>query len=299
MSFYHINPAGRGERLARRLAQYDDYRVLRRLPRPNEIWCRSMPVPDTVVRLAIVDCETTGLDPDRHRMIEFSVGMLLIDPAHGDVVGVRAPRSWLEDPAEDLPVEIERLTRITADMLIGHAFREDEITSALAGADVIVAHHAEFDKNFAIRRFPRLAALPWACSMSEIDWPALGWSGGRGIEALLTAAGFFLPGAHRAAEDVWATTCLLASTAPDGRAIAAHLYAAARRQSSRLYAASAPFEIKNALKAAGYRWSPDRRAWWIEGDAERIANEAAWVKTLSSRVRPIIVSIDWMNRHNA
>lgn len=127
----------------------------------------------------------------------------------------------------------------------------------------MVAHNAKFDRVFVTKRFPALADLPWACSMSEVDWPALGWTGGRGIGSLLTEAGFFLPDAHRAAADVWATTCLLASMAPDGRAVAAHLVETARRQTERLYANRAPFECKDALKAGGYRGSSERRAWWI------------------------------------
>lgn len=297
MSFYHLNPNRRGERFARRLEQFDDYRVLRRLPRPDEMWCRSMPVPETVVRLAVIDCETTGLDPERHKMIEFAVGTLSIDAEHGDIVDVTPPKSWLEDPAEDLSIEIEHLTHITADMLIGRWFPEAAIMKAFAGADIVVAHNARYDRAFATKRFPALADLPWACSMSEIDWPALGWPGGRGIGALLTSAGFFLPDAHRAAADAWATTCLIASTAPDGRAVAAHLIDAARRPSERLYAMRAPFDCKDALKAAGYRWSPESRAWWIGGDSERIGNEAAWLRCLHPAIQPKIEQIDSYNRH--
>ncbi len=67
MPFYHLNPNRRGERLARRLEQIGDYRVLRRLPKPDEIWCRSMPVPDNVIKCAILDCETTGSTPSATR----------------------------------------------------------------------------------------------------------------------------------------------------------------------------------------------------------------------------------------
>ena len=297
MSFYHLNPNRRGERLATRLERYDDYRVLRRLPRPDEMWCRSMPVSDNVIRLAIVDCETTGLDPERHKMIEFAVGTLSIDADHGDVVAVTPPQSWLEDPTEDLSIEIERLTHITSDMLIGKWFPQDAIMKAVAGADLVVAHNAKFDRAFVTKRFPAMADLPWACSMGEIDWPTLGWSSGRGIGALLTEAGFFLPDAHRAAADVWATTCLLASAAPDGRAVTALLVETARRPSERLYATRAPFECKDVLKAAGYRWSPERRTWWIEGDPEHIAHERAWLLSLSSVIRPAVQAVDWRNRH--
>lgn len=296
MSFYHLNPQRPGDQLTQQLEQLDDYRVLRRLPRPDEIWCRSMPAPDTIIRLAVVDCETTGLDPERHRMIEFAVGILSIDAEHGDVVDVTPPKSWLEDPAENLPVEIERLTHITSDMLIGKFFPDAAIMEMFAGVDVVVAHNAKFDRAFVTKRLPALADLPWACSMSEVDWSTLGWPGSRGIGQLLTDAGFFLPDAHRAAADVWATICLLASSAPDGRSVAAHLVEAARRPTHRLYANRAPFECKDALKAAGYRWSPERRAWWIEGDPERIANERCWLIQLSSAICPVFAQIDWRNR---
>lgn len=93
------------------------------------------------------------------------------------------------------------------------------------------------------------------------------------------------------------TTCLLASAAGDGRAVAAHLIDTARRVTHRLYVNRAPFEHKDALKAAGYRWSPERRAWWIEGDPERIANEAAWLAQLSGAIRPTTDEMTWMERH--
>lgn len=297
MSFYHLDPNRRGEQLASRLEEFDDYRVLRRLPRPEEMWCRSMPLSDNIFRLAIVDCETSGLDPDRHKMIEFAVGTLSIDNDLGDVVEVTPPQSWLEDPAEDLPIEIERLTHITSDMLSGKRFPDDAIMKAMSGIDAIVAHNAKFDRAFVTKRFQALAELPWCCSMSEIDWPALGWTGGRSIGALLTASGFFLPDAHRAAADVWATTCLLASAARDSRAVAAHLVDTARRPTERLYATRAPFECKTVLKAAGYRWSPERRAWWIEGDPERIGNERNWLERLSLSVAPTLETLEWNTRH--
>jgi DNA polymerase III epsilon subunit-like protein len=297
MSFYHLDPNRPGERLARRLDQLDDYRVLRRLPHPDEMWCRSMPTSNNVIRLAIVDCETTSLDPERGKMIEFAVGILSIDAEHGDVVDVVPPRSWLEDPAEDLSIEIERLTHITSDMLVGKWFPDAAVLKAMRGVQAVIAHNAKFDYSFVTKRFSALADLPWACSMREIDWPALGWNGGRSVGALLTEAGFFLPDAHRAAADVWATTCLLASNAPDGRAVAAHLVDAARRPSERLYAVRAPFNCKDALKAANYRWSQERRAWWIEGNPEMIANEAAWLRQLSSAIQPEIRVITWLNRH--
>ncbi|WP_375392552.1 exonuclease domain-containing protein [uncultured Sphingomonas sp.] len=297
MSFYHLNPNRRGERLARRLEQLGDYRVLRRLPQPEEIWCRSMPIPNNVMKLGIVDCETTGLDPERHKIIELAIGTLSIDLDAGDVVDVTPPQSWLEDPAEDLSIEIERLTHITSDMLIGKWIPDAEVVKIASRGPGDGGAQRALRPRFAIRRFPQLASLPGACSMAEVDWPALGWSGGRSIAGLLTQAGFFLPDAHRAAADVWATTCLLTSAAGDGRSVAAHLVDTARRVTHRLYANRAPFEHKDVLKAAGYRWSPERRAWWIEGDSERINNEATWLRQLSGTIHPQTEQVTWVNRH--
>ena len=147
-----------------------------------------------------------------------------------------------------------------------------------------------------MRRFPALAQ-PWGCSANEVDWVAHGLGSARGIGALVTAAGHFLPDAHRAAPDVWALTCLLARADTDGRSIAAHLVETARRPTARIHACGAPFSIKDTLKAAGYRWSPTERAWWTEGEPERIANEAAWLTSLHPLIRPQVIQVDWYNRH--
>ncbi|AXJ96371.1 MULTISPECIES: hypothetical protein [unclassified Sphingomonas] len=182
-------------------------------------------------------------------------------------------------------------------MLIGQWIRDVEVEQVLDGVHAVVAHNVRFDRAFVTKRLPVFADLPWACSMREVDWAEHGLGGGRSVAGLLTQAGFFLPDAHRAAADVWATTCLLAMTASDGRAIAAHLVETAQRPTQRLWANRAPFGCKDVLKAAGYSWSPERRAWWIEREAETVDHEAVWLKELSNAVQPDVERIDWYNRH--
>lgn len=296
MTYHHLDPSREGERLARRLERMRGYRVLRRLPLITEMWCRSMPVPTNTFTVGVVDTETTGLDPERHRLIEIAVGKLTIDLDHGDVTDVTRPVSWLECPGELITPEIEALTGITDALVAGEAFPDDTIMDELAGCDLLVSHNAGFDCAFMVRRFPQLGH-PWACSAKEVDWAAHGLAGGRSIGALLTTAGHFLPDAHRAAPDVWALTCLLARAGVDGRSVAAHLVDTARRPTARAIADRAPFEVKNSLKAAGYRWSPVQRAWWLEGEPERIANETAWLATLHPAIRPRVEPVDWFTRH--
>lgn len=288
------------EQLAEQLETDGDYRVLRRLPCREEIWCRSMPVaePGSSITCGILDTETTGLDCKRDQLIELALVKLVIDTERGDVLDVSAPWSWLEDPGEPLTPEIEMLTGLTDAQLRGEQFPDEAILSTLDDIDVLVSHNAAFDLGFLTKRLPKIGH-PWACSAREVDWPAMGLGSGRSMGALLTSAGHFLPDAHRASPDTWALTCLLMMPSPDGRTIAAHLLDRARKTTLRLCAVGAPFEFKDALKAAGYRWCPERRAWWIEADPERIANEQAWLAELHPRISPLVREIDWFDRHKA
>ena len=287
----------RDERLARQLKQRSDYRILYRLPRLDEIWCRSSPVPDIIstTTIAVLDTETTGLDPSRHKIIEMAMVRMTVDDIVGDLIDISRPLSWLEDPGEPLTPEIEALTGLTDRDLAGQAFDERLIADAFDDVDVIVAHNARFDAAFVKRRFPHLAH-PWACSCNEIEWSAHGFAGSRSVGALLTSVGHFAEHAHRAGPDAWATAVLLAMPARDGRTIAAHLLQRARKPTHKLYATGAPFAVKDTLKAAGYRWCPARRAWSLDGDPERIANEAAWLVELCPAILPRIERCTWYDR---
>ena len=57
----------------------------------------------------------------------------------------------------------------------------------------------------------------------------------------------------------------------------------ARKKTVRLWAASAPFERKDELKARGYRWMPEwshaiARAWWTEVAPEKVEAELDWLR---------------------
>lgn len=299
MTYYSIHRSPT-EQLAEQLETDGDYRVLRRLPRREEIWLRSMPIsePEASTVIGVIDTETTGLDCQRDQMIELALVKLTICNKTGNLLDVAAPRSWLEEPAEPLTPEIETLTGLTDADLEGQKFDDQEIRRAISDVDVIVAHNAIFDLGFLNARFPGVSK-PAACSLNEIDWPAHGLGGGRSIGGLLTEAGHFQEQAHRAGPDAWALSCLLIRSGAEKRTIAWHLVNRARRPTARVHAAKAPYALKDTLKAAGYRWSAPHGAWAMEGEPERIANEVAWLTGLHPAIQPRVVSIDWHNRHVA
>ena len=261
------------EELARLLSSHPDYRVLKAIdPEAGVDWLRR---PTHGERMAVVvDTETTGLDLSADRIIEVAVQRFTFNADH-HIVEIEQPRSWLEDPQRSLPESIARLTGISDSDLKGQRFDDEAIVAMIGGADIVIAHNAAFDRPFFDRRFPELGGLPWACSLSQIDWRSLGFDG-RALGHLLLQSGRFFVG-HRAGNDTNALATLLGSFAPDGRTILAHLLESCERNAVRIEATGAPFEAKDALKARYYRWNAARRVWWRELDATEVTAERTWL----------------------
>jgi hypothetical protein len=72
-SHSHLDPVG--EALAERLAQFPDYRLLRALPRPYCFMPQDGAPPDGRC-IALLDLETTSLDPQSGNIIEIAIKLL-------------------------------------------------------------------------------------------------------------------------------------------------------------------------------------------------------------------------------
>jgi DNA polymerase-3 subunit epsilon len=109
-------------------------------------------------RFAVVDVETSGLRPRRHRLLQ--VAVVTVD-AHGRVVSewstyVR-PRWWRI--ARLGPRDVHGITR----GMLRHAPRESEVMAEMAArlhGSVVTAHNAGFDVAF-LRRAARRAGVAW------------------------------------------------------------------------------------------------------------------------------------------
>lgn len=259
--------------LVERLERGGNHRVLRRLriaEGPTGIGSESGA---TSVGLA-VDVETTGTDPAGDVIIELAMRRFRFDEL-GRVVKIDRAWSWREDPGHPLDDEIVRLTGITDSDLLGQEIDDDAAVRLLRSADLVIAHHAAFDRKFIECRLPEASGQAWCCSCSEVDWSAVGFDG-RALGWLLAQAGWFYD-AHRAESDVDALIALLRHELPDGRTILADLIDSARCPSVRVEAIGADFSVKDALRTRGYRWNPDARVWWKEVQAARLMDEEFWL----------------------
>ncbi len=149
--------------------------------------------------LAVVDVETTGLDPSRDRVIEIGI----VHMARGVV-----QESWgrLIDPGRDIPQEVIDLTGITQEMVAGQPRFEalaNEIRSRLEGR-VLVAYNLPFDSAFIKAELerarvgwpegPSLDPLVFARELQKDD-------GSKKLGAVAARLGISLEEAHRAVND--------------------------------------------------------------------------------------------------
>lgn len=153
-----------------------------------------------------VDFETTGLDPAKDRIIE--IGAVLYDTDCGQPVKFMSEFVYEKRKTPILSEFIIKLTGINDDLLIKYGINYKSALAQLlklAGeADLVIAHHAEFDFNFFIHELgkEKISAVisPWACSMSDIPWNSMIKS--KALNHIAADMGFINPFQHRACFDV-------------------------------------------------------------------------------------------------
>ena len=228
-----------------------------------------------------VDVETTGLDPTQDEIIElamvpFEYGL------DGQIYSVDEPFHRLRQPSQPIPSEITALTGITDSMVAGATIDPIEVTAFAAEAALVVAHNAGFDRKFLERFCVSFEAKAWACSMTQVDWIDEGHEGLK-LTYLATGAGFFYD-RHRATHDCLAALELLSRPlSKSGRTALAQLLEKARVPTWRIWAENSPFDLKELLKARGYRWNGDGngtpRAWYVDVAEEMREAELEYLKS--------------------
>jgi DNA polymerase-3 subunit epsilon len=266
------------DQMVAHLVQTGRYRVLKRLdPRAIAAVVR----PEFPLRCIIVDTETTGLDHRKDEIIEIGVIAFTFD-ASGNIGDVTGLYGGLQQPGIPIPADITRLTGITDEMVAGHAIDMAALQALIEPADLIIAHNAAFDRPFCETFSPIFIDKAWACSNAEIGWKARGYEGTK-LGYLIGQSGYFHDG-HRAVGDCFALLEVLAREGEGGIGAAfSELYAASQRSRVRIFAEGSPFDMKDLLKARGYRWTDGSdgrpKSWWVELDEEALESELHYLRT--------------------
>ena len=277
------------EAVAAQLERHPDYRVLRRLVPQLEF--ASLPA-SGVLRLLVLDTETTGLEHSRDKIIELALLRVDLDTATGLPCGTVQVYDGLEDPGMPIPEIARKVTGIEDSMVQGQQLDEARVAELLDGVDLVVAHNAAFDRPFVEARLPAFAAKAWACSFADIDWKAEGRESAK-LSALALELGWFYD-AHRAEMDCHALLAVLQATLPtSGGSGLARLVQASQATRYRLQATGAPFDAKDALKERGYRWDATQKVWHTRlADEASLQAEGEWLAAEVYRGRPARVQVE-------
>lgn len=266
------------EEMIATLVATGDYKVLRKL-QPRTV---VNPPDGSKMKLGIcLDFETTGLDPTRDEIIELAM-LPFTYGLDGTIYEIHEPFQQFRQPSKPIPPEVVALTGITDEMVAGHNIDPAEVTSFVAPAVLVIAHNADFDRRFAERYCETFTTKAWACSQSQIPWKEEGYEGTK-LGYILAGCGFF-HGAHRAVDDCRAVVEILARPLSKSGVLGmAKLLDAARSTTCRVWATGAPYDMKDSLKARGYRWNDGSngrmKAWYIDVFETVLETELAFLRT--------------------
>ena len=257
-----------------------DYTVLRKLNLDRDTRFTHQQVQGSKIGLCL-DTETTGLNHTEDKIIELGIVAFEYDPMTAKILRITDRYNGFEDPGRPLLGEITEITGITDEMLAGQAFDEDRISSLAGMATLVIAHNAAFDRKFVEDRFPVFTEIPWACTVSQIDWSKQR-IGTRVLEYLLFKCGGYSIKAHRALDDAEGVLGLLLGEFPGtGGAIFKELLERSLEITSKIYAVGAPFAKKDILKQRGYRWNDGAdngcKGWWVSVPQHREQEEMLYL----------------------
>lgn len=141
------------EELAKKLEGSPDYRVLRRV-RPRA--CLETPITPEMRHGLFIDVETTGLDPLNDEIIQLAM-VRFTYTLDGKICDVSEPFDQLRQPSKPIPPEITSLTGLSDADVLGHQINPTEVATYSDKANIVIAHHAGFDRQFVERLFPIFA----------------------------------------------------------------------------------------------------------------------------------------------
>lgn len=259
-----------------------EFTVIRKLNLERDHRFTQRPVQGSKIGLCI-DTETTGLNHTEDKIIELGIVAFEFNPLTAEIIRITDRYNGFEDPGRPLPKEIKEITGITDEMVAGQAFDDERVRSLADKATLVIAHNAAFDRKFVEDRYPNFAELPWACTVSQIDWQ-LERISSRTLEYLLYKCGGYNINAHRALDDAEGVLGLLLEKLPvTGTPIFKTLLEKYIETTSRICAVGAPYDKKDILKQRGYRWNDGSqnscKGWWVNVAQQLEQDELAYLAT--------------------
>lgn len=264
------------DEIARELEKSDQFRVLRKHEIQNQYYSNNE---DKKLIGDYVDVETTGLNQGSDKIIELALVSFEF-LSDGRIFKILDKLDEFEDPGFPIPEAIVNLTGITDQMVQGKQIDRNAVSRIVESASVVIAHNANFDRQFLESSFPVFEKKAWACSMRDIPWSEEGVESSK-LEYIAYKLGFFFDG-HRAINDCLAGIHVLSMPLPISNSPALKaLLDNARIKEYRIWAEGSPFDAKDMLKSRGYRWSSGEgsnpKSWYVDVPGEKLEEEIGFL----------------------
>lgn len=203
------------------------------------------------MKLLVLDFETSGLEPERHQIVEAAGAIYDVERAT-----MLCAHSTLVGASEN---EAEHVNGIPLAALIDAPPLEEALAwlvKAAALVEFIVAHNAEFDRRFAPHELRD--ARQWLCSI-DFDWPRPYARGRRTLVHVALALGLGVASAHRAHDDVTLLVRCIERSAELGADVAEMVRRAALPRV--VVQAQVPRRLGHMAKKYGFQWEGDSGRW--------------------------------------
>jgi DNA polymerase III subunit epsilon len=205
-----------------------------------------------VNKVLLLDVESTGVDPSINQCIEIAVCLFDVKLASP----ITSYANIMYAPSNDA----FHVNGIYPELLLEAQPDPDEyiwpfVLSLAQMSDAIIAHNAEFDKQFVPEDVR--SAAPWICSMNDLEFER----GKLGSSLLALAAAHKVPigAAHRAGADVDLLARLLERVAE--KHSLEQMFLEGLRPKKR-YVAQVSFAEKDLAKQCGFAWQKETKSWW-------------------------------------
>lgn len=218
---------------------------------------------EDLVKIAILDVETTGTDYKKDKIIELAFLLFDYDKKNNKVIRITDEYNELLDPKEPISKKITKITGITDEDVKDKEIDWNEVNNKLKNVDICICHNAKFDRSFFEKYSNILTGKIWLCSWSQIAWfddydfPV------SKQEVLAYYHGFYYEG-HRALTDCKALLNLLLKKAPDDENLTylELLYRNYKKIDFMVIAQKTTYDKKPFFNENEFSWEPDLKLWY-------------------------------------
>lgn len=219
-----------------------------------------------IKRALIIDTETTGLDPQKDKVIE--VACILYDLEFAAPIASFA--SLIQADSNEAAGTNHIPPKLLKDAPAAPEVWGTVDRDFFQRADVVLAHNASFDRAFVPKFRSQLLGKPWVCTMNHVEWPQPCSS--KSLAAIALTHGVGIVQAHRALADCDIIARLLTRVYEMGTGPSFDLQriiANAMRPRVKVVA-RVLYEQRDLAKQAGFTWDTEHKIWWREDFVDNV-----------------------------